>query len=211
MNPYSPCNWEHPGLAQSAPEPGPQDPKRVRKESESLSRGLRQRGAPESPKSGPRTSKKSPKTQLRTLFWTLFGLRGARFGDSGAPRGRRPGTPLRARRAQEPGRGVPNPVSPYPLNFGVADSPPGVSETPCFTVCCRGYGLTGQGNLVSLSKGMKVRETAAVSESNVYCFQLARQGEKNEAHAKSLDAEAAEEILQVHCAGNPGQPSPLQL
>ena len=61
-------------------------------------------------------SKKSPKLR----FWTLFGLRGALFGDSGAPRGRGPRHTLsdsfrtllgfRAQRAREPsvpGRGVP--------------------------------------------------------------------------------------------------------
>ena len=36
-------------------------------------------------------SKKSPKLR----FWTLFGLRGALFGDSGAPGAGRPGTPFR--------------------------------------------------------------------------------------------------------------------
>ena len=98
--------------------PGTQkSPKRV-------SRGLRPRGAPESPKSAPRSPKrvqKSPKLR----FWTLFGLRGALFGDSGAPRGRRPRDTLsdsfrtllgfRARRAREPsvpGGGVPNDVLP---------------------------------------------------------------------------------------------------
>ena len=85
-----------------------------------MSRGLRP-GEPQSPqrvRPGVRKeSKKSPKLR----FWTLFGLRGALFGDSGAPRGRRPRDTLsdsfrtllglRARRAREhsvPGRGVPN-------------------------------------------------------------------------------------------------------
>ena len=66
----------------------------------------------------PRVRKES-KNAASDSFWTLFGLRGALFGDSGAPWG---GTPFsdsfrtllgfRARRAREtsvPGRGVPKP------------------------------------------------------------------------------------------------------
>ena len=69
----------HRGLpGPSGPEPQ-KSPKRVRKGGEPQS--------PQRVRPGVRKeSKKSPKLR----FWTLFGLRGALFGDSGAPRGRRP-------------------------------------------------------------------------------------------------------------------------
>ena len=59
-------------VRKGVPRPEPQSPQRVRP-------GVR------------KESKKSPKLR----FWALFGLRGALFGDSRAPRGRRPGTPSR--------------------------------------------------------------------------------------------------------------------
>ena len=89
------------------------NPKRVRKESERVPQGLRPRGAPESPKSAPRSPTRVQKRRFgpfldsfRAPWRTLRGLWG-----SG------PGAPFRtllgfwARRAREhsvPGRGVPN-------------------------------------------------------------------------------------------------------
>ena len=78
-------------------------------------------GSPRVPKECAPESEKSPKTQLRALLGDSFRTRGALFGDSGAPRGRRPRDTLsdsfrtllgfRARRAREPsvpGGGVHN-------------------------------------------------------------------------------------------------------
>ena len=98
--------------------PGPSGP-----ESEKSPKGCPRASNPGEPQSPQRVrpgvrkeSTKSPKLR----FWTLFGLRGALFGDSGAPRGRRPRHTLSdsfrtflgfwARGAREPsvpGRGVP--------------------------------------------------------------------------------------------------------
>ena len=66
-------------------------PKRVREESERVSRGL----WPQSPQRVRPGVRKESKRSPKLRFWTLFGLRGALFGDSGAPRRRRPGTPFR--------------------------------------------------------------------------------------------------------------------
>ena len=103
--------WEPPDQAQRSPGPfGPGTPK----ESEKSPKGRPAPESPRVPKECATESEKSPKTQLRTSFWTPFGLRGALFGDSGAPRG---GTlfglfwgsgPRRARETSVPGRGVPN-------------------------------------------------------------------------------------------------------
>ena len=71
-------------------------------------------GEPQSPQRVRHGVRKESKNAASDSFWTLFGLRGALFGDSGAPRR---GTPFRtllgfrARRAREtsvPGRRVPN-------------------------------------------------------------------------------------------------------
>ena len=101
-------SWEPARLARRSPGPfKPGTPKKSEKSP---------KGCPEASqrvRPGVRKeSKKSPKLR----FWTLFGLRGALFDSSGAPR---PGTPFRtllgfrARRAREtsvPGRGVPKTI-----------------------------------------------------------------------------------------------------
>ena len=117
-------DWAPPGLAQSAPGPfGPGTPIESEK---SL------KGCPWA--SGPRGRvqpgvRKESKNAASDSFWTLFGLRGALFGDSGAPRGRRPGAPFRtllgfrAQRAREqsvPGREVPKSMNFIPsIGVGV--------------------------------------------------------------------------------------------
>ena len=65
------------------------NPKRVRKESERVSRASGP-GTPQSPQRVRHAVRKESKKSPKLRFWTLFGLRGALFGDSGAPRGRRP-------------------------------------------------------------------------------------------------------------------------
>ena len=75
-------------------------------------RGLPGPSGPEPRKSPERVRKVVPGLEPQS-FWTLFGLRGALFGDSGALRGRRPRDTLsdsfRTRKPSVPGRGVPNP------------------------------------------------------------------------------------------------------
>ena len=64
------------------------NPERVRKESERVSR----HGEPQSPQRVRHGVRKESTNSPKLRFWTLFGLRGALFGDSGASRG---GTPFR--------------------------------------------------------------------------------------------------------------------
>ena len=69
-------------------------------------------GEPQSPQRVRPGVRKESKNAASDSFWTLFGLRGALFGDSGATRGRRPRDTLsdsfrallgfRAQRAREP-------------------------------------------------------------------------------------------------------------
>ena len=108
---------------QESPGPfGPGTPKRVRKESERRSGP----GEPQSPQRVCHGVRKESTKSPKLRFWTLFGLRGALFGDSGASPGpEAPGHPFglfsdslgfRARRAREtsvPGRRVPKVRSPY--------------------------------------------------------------------------------------------------
>ena len=107
--------WEPPDQAQRSPGPfGPG----TRKEEKSPKRAKRasRPGEPQSPQRVRHGVRKESKKAASDSFWTLFGLRGALFGDSGAPRAGRPFGlfrtlfGFRARRAWEtsvPGRGVP--------------------------------------------------------------------------------------------------------
>ena len=63
---------------------GPEPPKGVRKESERAPRP----GEPQSPQRVRHGVQKESKNAASDSFWTLFGLRGALFGDSGALPGR---------------------------------------------------------------------------------------------------------------------------
>ena len=114
---WKPPAWHRVLPGPSGPEPQ-KSPKRVRK-------GVPGPPGPWEPQSPRRVRpevRKESKNTASDSFWTLFGLRGALFGDPGAPRGRRPRDTLsdsfrtllgfRARRAREhsvPGRGLPNP------------------------------------------------------------------------------------------------------
>ena len=95
--------------------PGPEPQKSSKKYPKGCS-GASGPGGPQSPQRvRPRVRKESKKVQEAAFFGLFFGLCGALFGDSGAPRG---GTPFRtlfglfwgrARETSVPGRGVPNP------------------------------------------------------------------------------------------------------
>ena len=63
-----------------------QNPKRVRKESERASRGLRPRRGPRVPKECAPESEKSPKTQLRTFFGLFSDSVAHSLGTLGLPR-----------------------------------------------------------------------------------------------------------------------------
>ena len=108
-----PPAWHRVLPGPSGPEPQ-KSPKRVRK-------GVPgpPAGEPQSPQRVRPGVRKESTNTASDSFLTLFGLPGALFGDSGAPRGRRPRETLRtlsklgfrAQRAREdsvPGRGVPN-------------------------------------------------------------------------------------------------------
>ena len=99
------------GFLEAQRSPGPFGPG-TPKESEKSPKGCPAPGSPRVPKECATESEKSPKgvRSCKLRFWTLFGLRGGLFGDSGAPRGgdtlsdsfrtllgfraRRPGRPL---------------------------------------------------------------------------------------------------------------------
>ena len=90
--------WGRGGVVElGTPRPGTEcsralrarNPKRVRKESERVS-GASGPGKPQIPRRvRPGVRKESKNAASDSFWWTLFGLRGALFGDSGAPRGRR--------------------------------------------------------------------------------------------------------------------------
>ena len=74
-------NWEPPGQAQRSPGPfGPGTPK----ESEKSPKGVPPRG-PQNPQRVRHGVRKESKNAVSDSFWTLFGLRGALFGDWGSP------------------------------------------------------------------------------------------------------------------------------
>ena len=87
------CN--HPGLAQRAT--GPFEPG-TPKESKKSPKGCPEASSPGEPQSPQRVRpgvRKESKKSLKLRFWTLFGLRGALVGDSGARGAGGPGTPFR--------------------------------------------------------------------------------------------------------------------
>ena len=85
--------WEPPDLAQRCRALRARNPKRVRKESERVSRGF-QPGQLQSPQRVRHGVRKLCENAASDSVWTLSGLRGALFGHSGVSRGRRPRTPL---------------------------------------------------------------------------------------------------------------------
>ena len=89
LTPHIEHSQEH-SLELGTPWPGTEvsralrarNPKRVRKESDRVSRP----GEPQSPQRVRYGVRKESKNAASDSFWSLFGLRGALFGDSGAPR-----------------------------------------------------------------------------------------------------------------------------